>query len=225
MRALLRFALTLGLLMTLTVPATAADITYRFERTYFHCNGPTKVGNVNYQTQGVLPSWNTTAPTQSVQQGGGCGFVDNLVSTTAARNPADAVFEGDFVGNLHAFTVELHDLYVGPARQSNTVSFNVAVTVDGKTMFGGPDATPTSKPITVPLTASNSGATGIAEFTVNGLNFGTELGNGTTRRRILVKISQTGFDTSTWAFDATEAPAGITFNPRSQAAVTLTRSS
>ena len=225
MHPLLRLALTIGLLITMAVPATAAVPTYRSERTYFHCNGSTKVANVNFQTESVLPSWNKTAPTQSVQQGGGCAFVDNLVSATALRNPHDAVFEGDFVGNLHAFTVQMHNLYVGPARHSNTVSMNVAVTVDGKAMFGGPDLTPTAKPITVPLTASNSGATGIAEFTVNGLNLGTELGDGTTRRHIVVKISQTGFDTSTWLFDATDAPAGITFNPKSQAGVTLTRSS
>ena len=226
MHALLHIALTIGLLTAMAVPAAAADgSTYRSERTYFHCNGTTKVGNVNFQAETALPSWNTTAPAQSVQQGGGCAFVDNLVTMTAQRNAMDAVFEGDFVGNLNTFTVQVHNVYAGPARQSNTINFQVALTVDGKSMFGGPDLTPTAKAIAVPLTAGNSGASGIAEFTVNGLNFGTELGDGTTRRRIVLKISQTGADTSAWVFDATEAPAGITFNSPSQAAVTITRSS
>src|SRR5688500_8262309 len=128
MRKLLAAALTLAALSA--VPAAAVEWVpnLRTERVYFHCEGAAKVHN---SVQDGAIGWNTTAPTQSVTAGGGCGSVDNPVMSNNQVSVQDTHFEGDFTAaNLDSITFELHNIYVGPARAGGPLSFNVRLLVD-----------------------------------------------------------------------------------------------
>jgi hypothetical protein len=92
------------LVLSLALPAGAvAEVTptLRTERVYFHCNGDTKVANVNYADSDILPGWDTNAPTQSVQDGAGCGWADPSAtrSSQAGNSYHDGAWRGEFVGN------------------------------------------------------------------------------------------------------------------------------
>jgi hypothetical protein len=105
-RTVLRGLLGVGLVMALAGPAAAdhggIHPTFREERAYIHCAGPTKVHNVNIITDGPAP-WDTEAPTQSVQEGAGCGAFDaGALRGTNQENIYDAVFRGEFAGTWRA---------------------------------------------------------------------------------------------------------------------------
>lgn len=216
MRPLLRVALVVGLLLTTAVPARAdhGDIhpTVRAETAYFHCAGDVKAQNLSV-IQGVIPSWDTTAPAESVQQGAGCGFYDNLVGHIQGIRVAAAVWEGTFTGNLDTLTVEAHRLLpVAGATLPNRVQ--VDLLVDGEARL-------TNVPATVVHTASSTGASTMTKISVSGLGYLTEDGDGEQSRTVRVVLSSANETQSIWVFDTTEVPAGITFNPATLAGTVL----
>ena len=205
MRVLLRAAFVAALVLAVAVPAGAdhggIHPTARTEQTYFHCAGPVKVQNV-YAVQGNLPSWDTTAPAQSAQQGAGCGYYENIFS----GNPAvTAAWEGTFTGNLNALTVELHRLL--PTQGATTTDVIAIVTVDGTEVFNGD--------VTLQPVESDTGASTVSKFSLRNLKYMTEDGDGTTERSIEISIDSYNEQQSAWVWDTTEVPSGITFNPTS----------
>jgi hypothetical protein len=213
MRVLLRAAVLAVLAVSLAIPAQAdhggIHPTLRTEKTYFHCAGPVKVQNV-YVAQGTIPSWNATAPTQSVQQGAGCGYYENLAA--GGTGAFTAVWEGTFTGNLDTLTVELHRLgTTHGATLPNRLA--TVVTIDGVSVFtGDANITPTE---------SASGASSMAKFSLRRLNLKTEDGDGTQERTIRVSLDSYNETQSAWVWDTTDVPAGITFNPASLAGSTI----
>ena len=118
----------LGVVLVLALAGPAAadhgDIhpVLRNERTWFRCTGATKLQNASV-AQGQIPSRTTTAPAQSVQQGAGCGFYDNILAVTNATGTVTgAVWEGTFTGNLDALTVDGVERYAGDVAAAFTDS-------------------------------------------------------------------------------------------------------
>lgn len=221
--ALLMAAMLLGSVM----PATAAEINPVAARleTFFHCTGNSRV--LNALTVQEAPSWDTTAPAASVQDGAGCGFADPGARTgTNQENVYDAVFKGSFTGNLDSLTLRLYDMGVGAARTGADQTLGIRLSIDGKSMFGThtPEASPADlvlgEPVPVPSTATvtakpssvNSGVTNYVELTVTGLGFMTEDGAGRYVHDLVVTVNSASEAGSMWVLDTTEVPSGITFN-------------
>ena len=198
-------------LLALAAPAAADHVefhpTLRTEQDFFHCIDPVKVQNL-YAAQGQYPGWDTTAPDQSVTDGAGCGFYDNLGAGPFGTPgpPFDAIWQGTFAGNLDKITVELHRL-LPDGRGGTLLNTNIPVvlTVDGTILYDG------DVPMT--FTASATGASERMRFSFTGLGLLTEDGDGTRQRTIRLEVSGYNETQAAWVFDTTEVPAGMTFNP------------
>ena len=228
---------SLALAATLfAVPAAAEDLPAEAVslNTYFHCVGDSKVLNA-LTVQGPA-SWDANAPTQSVQQGAGCGYADPGSRTgTNQENVYDAVFKGFHAGNLDSMTVRLHDMGVGPARTGAEQTLGVRVSVDGVSMFdrvlpaaspldvvlGDPVLVPATTQVKVKPVASATGASQVVEFTITGLGFMEQPGAGDIEREVLVTVNSLSEHASAWVMDTTEVPSGITFNPGTPAAASV----
>jgi hypothetical protein len=206
-----------GLLLLVFAGPAAADHggvhpTFRTEVNYFHCSGAAKVQNVAY-SQGQIPSWNTTMPPGSVQQGHGCGYYDPLAPAGVAAGQIGvghpgAVWEGKSKGNLRDLTLELHRLLpTAGAPLSNRLI--VVVTIDGTVRLNNSN-------VVITPTNSSTNASHSAKITLTGLGYANEDGDGTQERTIRVQVgSYNETPQSAWVFDTTEVPAGITFNAAS----------
>ena len=215
------------------IPPTAATL-----ETFFHCVGDSKV--LNALTVQDPPAWDANAPTQSVQDGAGCGFADPGSRTgTNQENVYDAVFKGYYAGNLDSLTLRMHDIGVGPARTGAEQKLAVRLSVDGVSMFGSalpapspldpvndvvfgaPVPVPTAQEVTVKPVASETGASQLVEFTITGLGFMEQPGAGSLEREILVTVNSLSEHASAWVMDTTEVPSGISFNPATPAAASV----
>jgi hypothetical protein len=208
MRTHLLAALTGLLVVALVVPAAAEHggphPTFRLEPTYFHCEGDVKLQNVAV-VQGQIPSWDATPPPGSVQEGHGCGFYDPLLTNTGAPGNMDGIWEGTFTGNLRNLTVELHRL-LPAAGVTFPNRFNITVDVDGASRLANDNVVMTPE-------VSSTGASQKLLFTLEGLGYASEDGDGEIERTIRLQVRSFNETQSLWVFDTTEVPAGITFNP------------
>lgn len=217
MRTSLKLTCAAFALAGVAAPALAVDTivpTFAAQKTYFHCAGTTKISNVGL-VEGAVPAWNTTAPAASVQAGAGCGYATTgPLSGTGQKTIYDAAFEGTFTGNLDAMTVRLHDINVGPSRNTRTATVTARLTIDGHSLFGMTGAN--SKPATltnVPLVASSTGATSEIVFSLSKLGFKFEDGNGTEEHTVLLTVDVSSDVVNGIVMDTTETPSGIDFNP------------
>ncbi|WP_108667369.1 hypothetical protein [Euzebya rosea] len=214
MRARLTTIIALFAIAALALPASATpqpgepgfEPTLRTEQTYFHCASPVKVQNVD-AIQGNTPSWDTTAPTTSFTAGGGCGFYDNILSGTALNGPTNsAIWTGTFTGNLDSIGVELHRLLAGAGGSVTFPALVMTLTVDGNVLYDGDvDG--------FMWIESSTGASESATMTFTDLGFLTEHGDGTIERTITLQVDSYNEAQTAWVFDASEVPAGLTFNP------------
>ena len=207
------------------VPATASEVpvpTLRTETVYFHCEGTAKLANANQAQAGTLPSWNTTAPAQSVQQGAGCGWADPsaLRSPQAGNSANDGAWRGTFTGNLETLTVRLHSISAGPGRTGAAQTFNVTLFVDGESMFGiASDGRAARAAVTLVPVVSSTQASSLYEFSIKDLPFKLEDADGTTTRQIILNVAAASEPLMGWVYDTTEVPSGMTFNPATLAPV------
>lgn len=249
MRTMRSMARAVGMaagLTALLVPAVPAGAThggihptFRSERVYFHCEGAAKIQNA------TLPApWDTTAPAGPVTGGGGCGSVDPAFLQNVPGGPlppaADAGFNGTFTGNIKNMTVELWILGHGAnTAQNNTLAAEVSLFVDGQELM-------LRARQTVPLTASSSGASRVARFTITGLGcakevldtqgnvvdvktggLATEDGNGAEAHDVTLWVATGGpvavlrAEVLAWVWDTTDVPSGITFNDPTPQATTV----
>jgi hypothetical protein len=201
------------------VPAASQEAfepNLRSERVYFECGGE-KVHNVAQQ-QGTTPTWSTTKPAQSVSAGAGCGSVDSVFTQSAPGNLYDTTWAGAFEGNLDTVTVELHGIYVGPARATGPYDVAVRLYVDGEALTlgeSGLGANVAVKPV--------RSATGLSEklvFSITDIGFVAEEEDDVHDVALLIQggttINRGPTVTNTvngWVWGTTEVPAGITFNP------------
>lgn len=209
----------------LAVPALAEPLprTMASQQVYFHC-GDSKLANVDYATASALPTWNTTAPTASVQSGAGCGWADNFAfrSTQAGNSVHDGAWAGTFTGNLGSLTAQLHSISAGPGRAGLPQSFNVTLFVDGRSMFGVADNGNANRAkVTLTPVVSSSQVSALYEFTITGLPFVTEEGDGTVEREVILNVAASSEPLMGWVYDTTEVPSGIAFNPEAPAKTTV----
>jgi hypothetical protein len=209
---------TAGLVLALAGPASAAP-TFRTETVYFHCTGPTKVSNLNnINAQGVgmdtPTAWDTNAPTQSVQQGAGCGAID----VGAVRNAGlvDGYFKGKFTGNLRDLTLRVHNLLLSRARNTPTLGVKIsALEIDGNLVVD-------NQAVNVTPVVSSTGASEYVELSVTGIGLAPEDGDGTTAHEITIYLdTDPNQQQGAWVWDTTEVPSGIVFNPPTLAAAQI----
>jgi hypothetical protein len=193
---------------------------------------------------GGATAWNTTQPSQSVTEGAGCGAFDVGWSTNEIY---DAVFEGTFTGNLRDLTVRIHEFASNQTRSGASKQLKIFAAIDGEPIFpiGGQEGTYEGRNVSVTPTRVNSGATDLYEFSITNIGYAQDIfdsqgkpidvetggmaledGNGSTEHTLRLFIGgesaplegdpPTGLQM--WAWDTTEVPSGITFNPASLAA-------
>ena len=220
-------------LLAIALPASALTSapSLRTEEVFFRCNGVTKVANVNtlLYLYGTVPGWNTSRPTQSMQQGGGCGWADPSANPSTPSNPDgsslhDATWRGTFTGNLETLTVGLHSITMGPSRvyMGSRQTFNVSLFVDGTSMFGLADDGRANRATVRLVPVMSSGHTSaLYRFSITGLPFRADDGDGTKKRAITLSVAAASEHMMTWVYGATEVPSGIIFNPTEPAPVSV----
>lgn len=226
-----------ALVALMSAPASAGplDPQLRKERVYFHCSGPTKLGNVNL-VAGSIPSWDTMAPA-SVTTGAGCSTADFnavLIVVSPQENPTDGVWKGTFTGNLDELTVHAHCmLCLGTSRVDNAATVGVRLSIDGEPVTG--DGTTSHDVTTV---EDNSGITQLYEFSVTDIGLiepnadtdGDGVGDNPSGSLVHeITLTLEGYDAVTntfgqWVYDTSEVDSGITFNPETLAATVIPRS-
>lgn len=89
--------------------ATTGEPLFQSQQTYIH-QGQTKAGNAGATGHSDFPSWDTTKPSQSVQQGAGGGYLGAFALGYANQDdaPLGATFIGNFAGCLDTMLVELY---------------------------------------------------------------------------------------------------------------------
>jgi hypothetical protein len=198
--AIISTSLVLG---SLAVPAAAQEPvpTFRSERAYFNCSGDVKLQNVAL-LNGELPSWDTTAP-GSATLGNGCGMYENNLNQAGLN----AEFKGTFTGNLDNLTVEMHNMGVSNDPMDNKMRLIVQLVVDDEPLAETSAAD-------FPTVRSSTGLTEKVTYTFTELNFDDEIGDGTQVHQVYLAVRSSGTETqSAWVWDASEVPAGVTFNP------------
>jgi hypothetical protein len=215
---------TVAALALTALPATAETEPFVPELietpTYLVCEGTTKVSNVNFVADNLRAvGWDDSAPTASVQGGGGCGNVDSFLSGTAnTGNPFyDFPMSGNFKGNLTAMTVELHTINT-TGRAFGTAELLVDLTIDGKIVLTSAEV------IGAPLTPSATGASQSVEFSITNLGLLAEA--DLRNHQVDLTVKSRFIDSSLvngWVWDTVEVPSGITFNPETLAATSITR--
>jgi hypothetical protein len=183
----------------------------RTEKTYFHCGTQPKVGNID-----TPASWNTTAPTQSVTAGAGCGQADNSQRNTTGNvvNVAGLRVAGTFTGVLRDLTVRVDNIYAGAARSGTPETVLVSLTVDGVKLLDG-------KAVTVPGVQSSTKLSDSLTFSVTDLGLTSRADDVAHQVSLNVKSQSEPLDV--FVYDTTEVPAGIEFNPTTLATAHVAR--
>ena len=221
-----RVLLVVAISLVGAMPANAEIApTLRSEQVYFHCSGSTKLANANNAETGEVPSWDTIAPTQSVQDGAGCGWVDpSPLRNTQSEGASDGVWKGYFQGNLDSLTVQAHAIGVGPGRNGANQIVRATLFIDGESVFGTEaSGNAARREIVMKPVVSSSQASALFEFTITGLGLLTEDGDGLYEREIALTLASGSEPVQGWVFDTTEVPSGIVFNPATPAAVTVAK--
>ena len=241
-------AVVAGILILLAAaPASATHggihPTFREERVYFHCTGATKLYNANYWSlQGHVTGWDTTPPSGSVQGGAGCGGLEYGGFTNAAY---DVAFGGTFTGNVRDLTVEIHQLLLGNIRTATTETLRLQAWIDDKPLFPVGTQPTSGRTVTVTPVRSSTGASERFVFSITNIGYARDVtdpqgnvigvdrggaalehGDGSEEHTFLIYVGTHGntqdADVKTklgaWAWDTTEVPSGITFNPGTLAA-------
>ncbi|MFN2543979.1 MAG: hypothetical protein ABR600_05330 [Actinomycetota bacterium] len=224
--------------------------TFKTSDVYFHCNGQTKVYQANWAStlgdESVAVPWDGARPAQSVESGAGCGGADWGGTT----NPLyDVEYKGIFTGNLRDLTIRLYQFLTNNVRQTSTETLRLYAEVDGKAIFP-PGAQPNNgRTVTLTPVRTNSGATDLFEFSITNIGFADpvydangqlidvktggaalEDGDGVEEHTLMLYIGlhgtavgqdPAGHKGALWAWDTSEVPSGITFNPSDLADATV----
>ena len=246
MRNLRTFGVAGLLVASLVAPASATHggihPTFKRDDVWFHCNGETKIYNVNWLAaaggESAYVPWDRTPPTTSVAGGAGCGGIDVGWVTNEVY---DVVFQGTFTGNLRDLTVRIHEFLVNQTRESATQRMRVYAEIDGLPIFpqGSTEGAWEGRAFTVTPVEDNSGATDLYEFSITNLGYAIDIfdeegelidvetggmaledGPGSNEHYLRIMFGIEGFlgedpptGSTAWVWDTTEVESGITFNP------------
>lgn len=206
MRALIRMALALPMVVALAAPAAGQTYVpvFNTEATYVHCGADKATVNEH-----ATYSWNTTAPTTSFTAGGGCGTLDsNLLDGDGVT------FTGKHTGNLDRLTVRawVIDCCLTHAGVFAEIYANVSVSIDGNDVVGTQEAQ------IVPI-PSETNVSRLLEFSVTGINLKSEADY--KEHEVVVNLETSSIadgDKVAWVLDASEVKSGVTFSPTTLAA-------
>ena len=228
----MHFAAAILSVLAMAMPAAATTDTTFVPNTpltdvYFLCDGETKEGTLNATKNSQYPTWDTTKPTASVQSGAGCGQVDEFaLSGIRPETPFEFTAKGYYTGNIDSLTFRMNNIFVGGGRNGAASTLNIRVLVDGVSMFGNASTTnaagavsyePSPRKVVIkPVMTGATGAVGLYEATVRGIDLLTEDQN--IEHEVVFNVTSTE-PLNLWAWGNAEAPSGITFNPSTPAAV------
>lgn len=212
MRKIVGLSMAVLLLMSFAGPSTADPLDLaelHTVRTYFHCADDIKVANVSAVANATEVSWDTTAPTTSFQQGGGCGHADTNLTGTADHNALyDAPFHGSYDGAIDSITFTVDAIDVGFSRVAGSIPFRLHLQIDGRDVVARDD----SVIYDFQSTPSSTGLTDRITFTVT--NIGLIYEKDDKPHDIRATLYSHYLDgQNQWVFDATEIDGGLTFNP------------
>ena len=186
-------------------------------KTYIH-RAETKIGNLGGFGATSLPSWDTNAPTTSVQGGAGGGYLGNSASylDPTLAEQTGLTLEGAFSGCLDTM---LLDLYAAmPTNKTGTsgsleesaLTLMVTMAVDGENVVNALEI----ETKTVPNPGGNAtyhARFGISDIDSALVSYGLDPAADHTIR-ITAAPRYINTDNSIFVYDTTEVPAGITFN-------------
>lgn len=188
------------------------------EQTYLH-QAETKAGNLG--ALGVphgLPSWNTTAPTTSVQGGAGGGYLANSASylDPTVKEQTGLTVEGKFNGCLDTMLVNLYAIMptnrtgTSGSLEESALTAMITLTVDGQNIVEGVEIETNS------VANPDGDATYLQRFGISELhNALVDFGVDPTAEhtiRLTVAPRYINTDNAIFVYDTTEVPAGILFN-------------
>ena len=186
--------------------------TFRNETNYFTCLEANRVQNIPRNQSEALPGWSTTAPTQALEDGGGCVQYENILTSTATTTgPDDLAIGGTFTGNLKTLTIELYLANVSSFGALDQYMTDANLYIDGELIH-------TAAEFTFDTVAAGD-ALDKFTFSYTKLDklFATEDADGTQEREIVFSMSSYNEQQCFWAWGATDAPGKINVNPATAA--------
>lgn len=193
----------------------ADDVSVCQEDVWIH-QADTKAGNLPAfaEPAGAFPSWDTNAPTESVQAGAGGGFLaaapynQNVDRTDPKAAPT---FRGTFTGPLDNMGVTLY--LFAPGRQIDpTQAVHLTLNIDGEMVYqtgGEADRTPL-QPAGDAVLKTDFAFTNIYNAMERaGLDTSPEAVHDV---ELIVSQWFSVNDNAVYVYDTTEVPAGIQFN-------------
>lgn len=200
-----------------TTPDPADDVRVCRQDTWIH-QAATKFGNApafGIPTGGTeYPSWNTTPPADSVQDGAGGGYLSLAAysQSNGYTDPKGAVtFRGTFTGNLDNIAAKL--FLFSPARSADaTQAVSMRLTIDGAVIYQTADAADRT-----PLTPGGDAVlqTNLAFVDLHKAMEQAELELGEAVVHNVELVIGNWFtvnDNALYVYDTTEVPAGLIFN-------------
>jgi hypothetical protein len=185
------------------------DVSVCRQDTWIH-QASLKPGNLAATGNDAYPSWNTTAPTQSAQQGAGGGYLANSVAhqLVEQNDPhASATFAGHYTGTLDDLAVELY-AFVSPIQ---TGDLDIGLLVDGQDVYQGDVV-----PVKMVTTSTQQLVTYRFAFTnlYKALEDNGTANSATTAHSITLAVSGTYVvdDNTLFVYDTSEVPSGLIFN-------------
>ncbi|MGH2711948.1 MAG: hypothetical protein ACRDH9_12180 [Actinomycetota bacterium] len=200
-----------------TTPDTTDDVSVCRQDTWIH-QATTKFGNApaygipNAGTE--YPSWNTTPPADSVQDGAGGGYLSLAAysQNTSYTDPKGAVtFRGSFTGNLDNIAAKL--FLFSPVRSADaTQAVSMRLNIDNTTIYQTGDAADRT-----PLTPGGDAVlqTNFAFVDLYKAMDEAGLALGDTVVHTVELVIGNWFtvnDNALYVYDTTEVPAGLVFN-------------
>jgi hypothetical protein len=184
------------------------DVSVCRQDNWFH-RATTPVGNLAGLTGDGFPSWNTTKPTASVTAGAGGGYLTNSTfhQLVGPQDPkGSAVFRGTYTGVLDTLAV---DVYAFVASGVFTRDLNIALTIDGATVFASNQ-----------VVNMVEGGTAVQKLSFAFVNIYTALqlegiaNTPTTQHTIGLALNGRYIvnDPALFVYDTAEVPSAITFN-------------
>jgi hypothetical protein len=187
---------------------TTDDISVCRQDTWIH-RATTPLGNLAGVGADASPSWNTTKPDASLQEGAGGIYLTDIIARGAnGRDDKTGlmVVEGTYKGTLDNIAIELFGFVTTEA----TGRLNLRLDIDGVTIFEAvrgirDDGTVVGQPVEYRFVYTNL---------YRALEAHGKQGDATTEHRIRVGVAgyTIGQDPILFVYDTAEQPAGLVFN-------------
>ena len=192
---------------------TSDDVSICRQDVWFH-QAESKAGNAAAFGQGTYPSWNTTAPTASVQSGAGGGYLAAaVIGQNVARDDSRGVptFKGSFTGTLDNLGVTLF-LFNNARTAEPTQAVWLQLNIDGETVYqtgDTADRTPIVPGSDVTLRTDFAFTNLHNAMAAKGLDTAPDAVHDV---ELIVSQWFSVNDNAVYVYDTSEVPSGMVFN-------------